>query len=144
MWLQGFWYCVTGRSVLLSVTCGLWLCPVFCSVRCNECMEDLFVETFILLLVRHWSNVWMQSCSVDAICLWRPSFYCWWATVLMCGCNLVAVWQRSRVLGCCESIVRSYAYDIEWVFGWVGVGMSCMNKLNSVGVRTEPCQTPFV
>ena len=24
-----------------------------------------------------------------------------------------------------------------------GAGMSCMNKLKSVGLRTEPCGTPF-
>ena len=30
------------------------------------------------------------------------------------------------------------------MLGWVGVGMSCMNKLNSVGERMEPCGNPFV
>ena len=39
--------------------------------------------------------------------------------------------------GCCESIVRSSAYDIEWL------GVSCMYKLNSVGERTEHCRNPF-
>ena len=81
--------------------------------------EDLFEETFLLLLVSQCSSVWMLSCS----CVAAVSYF-----------------------GCCESTVRSSAYDMEWVFGWVGVlvGMSCMNKMNSVGERTEPCRTPFV
>ena len=48
--------------------------------------ENLFVETFILLLVSHCSNVWMYSCSCVA--------------VVSC-------------FGCCESIVRSSAHDME-------------------------------
>ena len=55
--------------------------------------EDLFVETFILLLVSHCSNVWMQCCSCVA--------------AVSC-------------LGCCESIARSSACDMEWVFGGGG------------------------
>ena len=40
--------------------------------------------------------------------------------------------------------MRSSAYDMERVFRWLGVGMSCMNKVNSVGERTQPCRTTFV
>ena len=39
--------------------------------------------------------------------------------------------------GCCESIARSSAYDMERVFGCEWVSMSCMNKMNSVGERTD-------
>ena len=30
------------------------------------------------------------------------------------------------------------------MLGCVGVGMSCVNRLNSVGERTEPWGTPFL
>ena len=40
--------------------------------------------------------------------------------------------------------MRSSAYDIMFVLGVVGVGMSCMYKLKSVGESTEPCGTPLV
>ena len=40
-------------------------------------------------------------------------------------------------------IVMSSAYVITCVLGCVGVGMSCVNRLNNVGDRTEPCGTPF-
>ena len=40
-------------------------------------------------------------------------------------------------------IVMSSAYVITCVSGCVGVGMSCVKRLNRVGERTEPCGTPF-
>ena len=46
-------------------------------------------------------------------------------------------------LGCCEMIVMSSAYVITCTLGCVGVGMSCVKRLNSVGDRTEPWGTPF-
>ena len=39
-------------------------------------------------------------------------------------------------------IDKSSAYEeIYMLFG--GVGMSCINRLKSVGLRTEPCGTPL-
>ena len=43
---------------------------------------------------------------------------------------------------CIDIIDRSSAYEeMYMLFG--GVGMSCMYKLKSVGLKTEPCGTPF-
>ena len=47
-------------------------------------------------------------------------------------------------LGCCAKIVMSSAYVITCVLGWVGVGISWVKRLKSVGERTEPCGTPFL
>ena len=51
--------CVTGRGVLLSVTWGCVLYSALWGVM--SVREDLFEETFILLLVNHCSNVWMYE-----------------------------------------------------------------------------------
>ena len=56
-----------------------------------------------------------------------------------CRC-VAAVW----CFGCCEIMVMSSAYVIVCVLGCAGVGMSCVNRLKSVGERTEPCGTPFL
>ena len=78
--------------------------------------EDLFVETLSLLSV--------SQCSSWCI-------YCWRCV------------EAVSCLGCCEMIVMSSAYVITCTFGCVGVGMSCVKRLNSVGDRTEPWGTPF-
>ena len=44
----------------------------------------------------------------------------------------------------CAKIVISSAYVMTCVLGCVGTGMSCVNRLKSVGERTEPCGTPFL
>jgi hypothetical protein len=47
-------------------------------------------------------------------------------------------------LWCVAVIVMSSAYDANCTLCvGVGVGISCMYRLNSVGERTEPCETPF-
>ena len=46
--------------------------------------------------------------------------------------------------GCCAKIVISSAYVMTCVLGCVGTGMSCVNRLKSVGERTEPCGTPIL
>ena len=43
---------------------------------------------------------------------------------------------------CIDMIVRSSAYD-EMYMPFGGGGMSCMYRLKSVGLRTEPCGTPL-
>ena len=41
-----------------------------------------------------------------------------------------------------DIMVRSSAYDEMYMCSGGG-GMSCMYKLKSVGLRTEPCGTPL-
>ena len=46
--------------------------------------------------------------------------------------------------GCCTMMVVSSAYVIVSVLGCVGVAMSCVKRLKSVGDKTELYATPFL
>lgn len=50
--------------------------------------------------------------------------------------------EHTFLSACIDMIVRLSAYE-EMYMLLGGVGMSCMNRLKSVGLRTEPCGTPF-
>lgn len=65
----------------------------------------------------------------------KPVFELCYVCLYLCGaCVFVCV--------CVEIMEMSSGYEeMYMLFG--GDGMSCMNRLKSVGLSTEPCGTPF-
>ena len=86
-----------GIGVLLSVTVGWELYSIFQGVK--RVSVDLVGETLSLFVLSH--------CSSECM-------YCW-------RCEAAV-----SVLGCCEKMVMSSAYERMCVLGCVGVGMSRM------------------
>ena len=60
---------------------------------------------------------------------------------LMYACRLAAAVSS---LGCRDMTVSSSAYGMRYVFGSVGTGMSCMQRLESEGESTELSGNSFL
>ena len=104
-----------GIGVLSRCTIGCAL--ISCLQGVMSVSDDLFAETLSLFVSSHFSSERIYFCMLVAAVLYSL---------------------------CCEEMVRSSAYDMTFMFVSVGLGMSCMYRLNSDGESTKPCGTPFL